>query len=392
MMIDKSNWGLSDKGFYVPTYDEILQSIREEYEARINMSIDWVPENALTEITAVFASTSHLAFTGLGAVYGGTDPDTATGYQLDAISALTGVRRLRATYSAVVLTLTGDPGVTVPEGKMVEDSQKQRWMLTEDATIGTGGTVDAVAMAVETGPVAAGPGTVTIIVTPVFGWLSVTNAAAATPGRNRETDGELRLRRQQSLQVQRGGSLKAIRRALLELEFIRSAVVLENDTDSEQVIAGMDVPAHSVVPVIFSTDVGGGLSLATSRELVARTLYASVVAGVKCYGEDDSATLIGGDGVEKTIEWTYASGVTVNVAVTVTGVTPSSIEEDVEDIVKAYFDGLAVGEDVRRLPIVVAVGQLPGVTSVSVALNGSAADIPLTEIQVGVIGTVTTND
>jgi uncharacterized phage protein gp47/JayE len=385
-----TQWGLTPTGFYVPSLDEIQTKLRAEYEARIGMSIDWTPENALTDLTAVYAARVHEGFVALGAIYDGTDPDTATGYQLDAICTISGVRRLAATFSTVTLTLSGDVGITVPAGKQVEDSERQRWIITEDATIGSGGTVDVIARASETGPVTIGAGEVTIIVTPVFGWLSVTNAAAAVPGRARETDGELRQRRQLSLQQLSGGSLKGIRRKLLELPFLRSATVLENDTDAPATVAGMTVPAHSVVPILYSRENNGQLTEPADRIQVARALYASVVAGVKCYGEDDSAQVIGGDGVAKTIEWSYATAVTVNVGVTLFGVSASTWTDTVEDVVEDYFDNLFVGDTVRRLPLILAIANaIPGLQDVEVLLNGVDADVVLTETQLGALGTVT---
>ena len=61
-----------------------------------------------------------------------------------------------------------------------------------------------------TGATVAGIGAIDAVVTPVAGWTSVTNAAAANVGQDRESDQDLRARRQASLQVSGASSIAAL--------------------------------------------------------------------------------------------------------------------------------------------------------------------------------------
>lgn len=382
-----SDYGLTDKGLNVPTYQDVLDQMIASYEADTGTTVDRSPDSALFQIFAVHAARYEEQWEGLQAIYDGQDPDTATGHQLDRICAITGIRRIPAAYSTVELLLTGDPGVTVPAGKWAEDTNRQRWQLTEDATFDAGGEATVTARADKTGPITAEAGTVTIIVTPVAGWTDVTNPAAASKGRDQETDAELRQRRQLSLQVLGRGSLKAIRAKLLELDFIDAAVVLENDTPVDQVIDGIGtVPPHSVVPVIYSEQPPD----AQKRREIAKVLYSNVVAGVRCYGIDVDATVIADDGIPKQIGWSYATNVDVSVTVQVDGVDPSSVEEEIQTEVQDYFGSLAVGDAVRRLAILGRVATIDGIEAAEVLLNGSSADVEMSEIQVAILVTPVT--
>lgn len=81
------------------------------------------------------------------------------------------------------------------------------------------------------GPVAAPANSVTEIVTPISGWISVNNPEAGLLGRNRETDAELRLRRLRSLRILGAGTVEAIRsRVLQEVPGVTNVFVFENVT------------------------------------------------------------------------------------------------------------------------------------------------------------------
>lgn len=79
------------------------------------------------------------------------------------------------------------------------------------------------------GPIPVPANTLTQIVTPLAGWLSLTNSEEGTLGRYVETDAALRLRRLQSLKLLGRGTVEAIRAQLLAAG-ATSALVFENRT------------------------------------------------------------------------------------------------------------------------------------------------------------------
>lgn len=380
----KKGFGLTDKGLKIPRYADFLELGIASYEAETGCKINREPGDALYSMLVVSARQYAETAATIQAVYDGQDPDNAVGVQLDALCSISGIRRHRKSISTATLELTGDPGVTVPDGKRIEDANGLWWIVKDAAKFGPNGKATANAVASEPGP--HGPTDLNAkvhIVNPVYGWQDV-KFTSISRGRYQESDSDLRRRRVQSLQIRGTGSCKAIRARLLALPFIKAAVVLENDTRYPKTVGGIpNVPANSVVPVIYSDDADGKLTDIERIKQVARVLYEHVVAGVKCYGTDQSGTIIGEDGGEKKIQWTYAENVPVTIEVQVTGVNPASITGEVEKNVKAYMDTVQVGDPVRRLPIIVAVGKIAGITDVTVLLNGVDADVTVTEVQTG---------
>lgn len=94
------------------------------------------------------------------------------------------------------------------------------------------------------GPISAPANSLTEILTPVAGWVSLTNPQAGITGRNQETDAELRLRREQSLHLLGAATVEAIRSRLLqEVDGVTSVTVFENVTLTQDPFT-----------VVFSTD------------------------------------------------------------------------------------------------------------------------------------------
>ncbi|RAL23045.1 hypothetical protein DL240_09165 [Lujinxingia litoralis] len=386
-------WGLSDQGLEVPRFADYLTLIRDQYEAETGLQLDWGRDTFLGNITALMAQQLDQNAQLLHAVYDAQDPESASGVHLDKLCALTYVTRIPARASTVTLELTGDVGVTVPAGQHVEDNARQRWITDQAVTLieqeGQGkAQVDA--HSEEVGNINADAETITKIITPVAGWLSVTNPQKATAGRERETDSELRQRRKLSLQVQGGSSCAAIRGKLLALDFVKSAEVFDNPSNSTKTIAGVTAPPHTVVVYIYGKNSDGSLQDADQKREVAEVLYTTLSAGVRTAGNDESWAVTTADGAQNVVQWSYSEAVPVDVIVTLTGVNLTSVVVDATtNIIQAHFRALRVGETVHRLPLIVALAKLDGVTGVEVLFDGVDADVDVEPYQVATTGVPT---
>lgn len=377
-----NDWGLTDKGLNLPRTADFLRMIREGYEARTGLNIDWEHDTALGTLTAIFAEQlGHLAGV-LMAIQDSKDPEKATGHSLDALCNLVGITREPARSSTVTLRLEGHTGTTVPAGKIAEDNNGQRWVLTEEVTLEEDEEADEEASAEveaeadETGPIDAQAGAIDSIVTPVAGWKSVTNPEKPTMGADRESDAALRRRRRRSLQIVGGSSRGAIRAALLDVEGVASAEVFDNPKSEPRTVTNFEAPPHSVIPYVMGTEPDGSLANEQIKIDVATVLMDRVVAGVVTAGVDEEMTAVTVDGTKTPVRWSTPELVEVDVEIVVEGVDPEVVEDEVRDRVDDYFDELLVGEDVRRLPILVEIARVEGVTAAEVKLarDGSPED------------------
>ena len=170
------------------------------------------------------------------------------GVHLDAIGSVADVRRLQATRSRVVATLTGVGGITVPAGSRAKTTDGDEWETTEDVVLQTTG-IDVVMQAVDTGPVMAAAGALTRIVTGIEGWESATNAAAAVPGRTRQDDDAYKRLYRMRAAHSSVAPLEGLRAALTEAGAARAAV-LDNPTNAAVMRQLWTLPPHAVFAIV----------------------------------------------------------------------------------------------------------------------------------------------
>ncbi len=356
------------------TAAEYFEELVSGYEAATGAVIDRERDMVLAPLFAAVAD-RHGAFDeGLQATREQLDPSKATGTDLDAICNLVGVLREQASASTALVTLTGTTGTVIPSGALVEGGgadNRARWLLLNPVTIGGGGTAAGEVEAAVAGLVEAGAGEINKVVSVVSGWTGVTNAAAAVPGQEIESDQALRSRRQRALQ---GGSssVNAIRRALEALPDVQVAIVLENDTNADLVLSGLTLTPHALAVVVYPEQ-----DTTAKREALARALYAASSAGIELLG-DELATVTGADGRAKNVRWREAVADAVPVAATLTlapGYTLGLVSAAVRAAIEAYFEALRVGDVVRQLRLCAAVASASiGIEGASVTVDGVAAD------------------
>jgi hypothetical protein len=186
--------------------------------------------------------------------YNSKDPNKAKDVDLDIVCSLTGTKRSMGSPSNVALTLGGVAGTVILAGKLVQSSPSgATWAIDNNVTIGGGGTVSATATCTVNGATQANIGTITRIVNTVGGWQTVTNPSVATPGTNKQNDSSLRLERAKSVSRPGNNQVDNMLGEIFSVAGVRRAVVLENDTDTDD-FYGNGLPANSIAPIVDGGD------------------------------------------------------------------------------------------------------------------------------------------
>lgn len=381
--------GIDQTGFVVRTYTEIVESIREEYVQREGSGRipDWARNKVQGIITTIIALALSELWLSLQQVYDSFRPSSATGEQLDNLCELVGVSRRGATFSTVELSLTGSAGVSVPAGQIVQDVAGFQWVTLEDVILpGT-----TIARSNTLGAVQAPATTINQIVSAITGWTGVTNPLPASPGQNRETDPELRLSRLRRLQRGTTSTEGGVRSALEDLDFVGTALVIDNDSDTTLVVGPYSIPRKAFLPVVFPSTL-----TAEQRTQVAQTILDTKPLGIQSFGPE-TEVIVSPSGVNRTIGFALASAVGVDIEVDVTvasGFTFDEVREQILLGIRTYFLGLGAGARVNLLQLFRVVGSVEGARSASITLARAgdpkvAADLVLTITEYPVEGTFT---
>ena len=259
-------------GIQVQTFQEIYDELATGYRAIYGEDINLDPDSPDGQRVAI-ETQLVLDSQSFGALeYNQRDPDFALGQSLNSIIKLSGITRRPATRSQVDVTVVTDRPLTLPIDYAVEDDLGQSWSTLAVRTL-TAGTTTVTLFAVNFGAVEADADTIVNPVTVVIGVLSVTNPLAATVGIDEETDQELRIRRNRSLETPQSSSTGRMFTALASVPNVIDVAVYENDTPTTDADG---IPAHSLWVVVEGGAVSAIVETMTKNKTGGKGMVGSV--------------------------------------------------------------------------------------------------------------------
>lgn len=239
-------------GISIQTYQEIYDELAAAYKLIYGNDIDLSANTPDGQRVGIEAQ-ARLDLQSYGAaIYQQMDPDFAIAQALNRIIKLSGLTRRPASRSQVDVTINVDRNLTLPDDYQVEDDLGQVWESDGTQSLTTGNNTVTL-FAENFGAVEADAGTVNEPVTIVIGVQSVTNSAAATVGQDEETDEELRIRRNRSLENPATSTIGGLFAVLGDLSGVTDLAVYENDQDTTDV--ARDIPPHTIWCVVQGGDV-----------------------------------------------------------------------------------------------------------------------------------------
>lgn len=274
-------WGLTPDGFVAKTLEEIEAGMVQKQRDNIDPGIDTSQFGLVGQLNGIMASEIASVWELAEAVNDSQDPAKAAGAAQDALYSLTGTPREDAQASAVLCDSTLLTGTTIGIGEAiasVSGNPSARFANVEPLVNISGITavVSARFEALETGPVVANAGTLTVRETLVAGWEAVTNPEDATLGSNIESDAAYRNRAADELAAQGGGTVDGIRANLLQLETVIAVGVVENTT----MVTSVDgLPPKSFCAVVHSSPGAG------DDQAIADEIWRLKPAGIQAFGD-----------------------------------------------------------------------------------------------------------
>lgn len=237
----------TNTGIEIQTYQEIYDELATGYRSIYGNDINLEPNSPDGQRVAIEAQARLDLQSFALFLYTMLDPDTASGLSLNRVIKYAGITRRPSTRSQVDINVTTDRALTLPGDYTIEDDLGQLWTTTEEVIIGSATTESVTFFAVDFGAVEADSATITQPVTVVLGVTGVTNPLAATVGIDEETDEELRIRRNKSLETPTSSSAGRMFTALGSVANVTDVVVYENDSASTDADG---IPAHSLWVII----------------------------------------------------------------------------------------------------------------------------------------------
>lgn len=328
--------GVTETGFEAKRLADILTDAESDMSAIVDpasgqtLQPDFGSEDPAMQVVKVPLDAVGTAWEAMQLVSTQFDPTKAVGAFLRGLVQLNGVTAQPASASSVTLALTGTIGTVIVAGQLVSDANNAvQWETLDSVLLDGSGNGTVAARAVTVGPISAAAGTITNIVTPVAGWATVTNPAAAIEGRLAETDTQLRQRRRRSTYAPAASPVEAVYSNLSNVTGVTFARVYQNNT---LVTDSRGIPGKSVAAVVV-----GGEDLDIAYSLLERT---GIVA--QFYG-DESLTLYDLQNEPYDVRWTRPDPVdvyvTAEIRITNVATFPVNGPEQMRENIIAYAAG-----------------------------------------------------
>lgn len=362
-------------GLHIPTYADILEDLVQQAKLIYGQDIYLDNDSQDYQFISAFAAKAYDVMQGIVLAYNSRSPAFAVGSALAGLVRLNGIKPLSATASTATVTLTGTAGAQIIGG-IVADANNIQWALPGTVTIGNEGTVDVLATCKQLGAVAAPAGTITQIVTPARGWTSVTNDAAATLGKEAETDAQLRARQKISVANPGQAIVTSIEGAIAAIDGVKRRRVYENYTDSED---ENGLPPHSITAVVDGgKEYDIALQIFLHKSPGCGTNGAVTVPVIDKYGETCN------------IKFDRPTEVPIFVEVTVKKLQGYSNDNVIINAIVEYIESLEIGDDVYASSLIgAALSAMPSLTTPtftvsSVKIGKAASSLSTVDIAIAI--------
>lgn len=293
---------IDENGLQLKTFDVILDELKEKMKAIYGDDINVETNSPDGQMLNIFAQAGTDIREVVQRIYDILDLDNATGINLDRACALIGIWRKAGTRTITPITITTTEACTLTgyaqdptNAYTVQDNAANRWQLVN--TYAFAGA-DAISLSFQSeiiGKQETTPNTITTPVTLVLGVASVNNPTIATiVGEDEETDFELRTRAKRSIMLASVGFTDSLYAALMSLDGMDSARILENYTS---VVDANGTSPHSIHVITSGS---------ASNEDIANTIMQKRSAGCGMDGEI-TYSVMNADGYPIDIKWSVVT-------------------------------------------------------------------------------------
>lgn len=359
---------LTSTGLDVADYPTIKRAILKKYQEIYGSDID------ISDATAdgVFVETlSLMIFNILQNVkflYSNLDIRTASGTFLESLCALTGVYRKEATKSRAQLELTNldSNSITIGGDNQLEfiDQSGITWStnvsLKDSITIESNKTLLVDVYCNEVGPISAPVGWINQLIDNVYS-LTINQINSAVKGSYKETDGELRSRRNEIISSQGLSVLSSLRGALFNISGIEDVVIYNNpEITNATSLDDTTIKPKSIYVVLRKKD-----NVQISDSKIGSTIYEKLTPGINT-SEFDGQSNTGeskmhnylqtsylGEGSESVkVYWKEAKGINEGLSIEISykpGRYFSTIDDNtlitMRDTLQQYLNNLSINKE-----------------------------------------------
>lgn len=303
--------GLTEKGYVMPTYEEILNRQIEKAKSLFGENINTDTTSILGKFIRITTDELLSVYELVNDTYYARFPQYATGVQLDRLGTFAGITRNLATPAQHRITISGTEGYEVPSGFLVGTTTGITFYTVVPVTLGATPT-SATVLCTENGSI-DNVSNITEIINPDGNVSGITYVSLMVAGEDVETDKAFYSRLTEAIAGSGNTTSGAIIGSVSKVPGVHKVNLVENDTDQER----DGIPARS-----FEVYVDGD---SASDYDIAKAIFDKKPVGIPTYGTT-TVTVSDAGGYLHTVK--FSRTVKVSIEIKMWLVTTNTFEDD----------------------------------------------------------------
>ena len=357
------DFGLHKRGFLAPTYEEVLDSVIDDFQQRFGTDLVMTSNSNAGILARLIAWRITLLIQELQKTYYSAFISTASDSSLDRIGANLDLPRKVAEPSFATIQVETDDAYLIEAGEQFETDDGVVFDLIKDITtsqnkdgkwIGTG-TVQSVDTGDFTNVL---PNTITIVSNPDENIISVTNPEKATGGQDDESDSDYRARLIMENVAKPGPSNAGVKSALMNLPGVRQVNIVENPN--------ADADKYGNPPYSVHVFCLGG-----KEDEIAQCLVDRVAAGITLVGNKVGLAK-DATGTPQTIHFDYAKDKPIHARVHIRTTDEWDVDDGanyIKEDIASYINGLLMGSTVYLTKLYPSIYSIEGVGEATIEIG-----------------------
>lgn len=395
-MANIESWGVTDKGYYCPTFDDIIAEKNKKAKTLFGQDFDTDEKSFAGKLFQINAA-AELKLCQIGEdIYYSIFPNTAKGLSLDRVCEFVNLQREGGGSAVHRLKVYGEEDYVIPAGTLFKDSKTSmefyslhRVAINNEEAAQEEGVFTYYAN-VEVQCVQSGEsGNTTNIDSLVevdTHIYSVTYDAQLSYGTPLETDPELREKFSKVINGLGTSNDAAIKANVLRVSGVNDVIIIDNNTDENIVISDDLTITNGSYAIIVHSD---GMTEQNDND-IAQAIFEKQPFGITQCG-NKSVIVKDDSGTEHTVKFTYVAITTINVSITIKkdNTFTSDGEQAIRDNVTKYINGLGIGDEVVYSRLYDYIYNVTGVHKVTdITLNDGKTDIEIPKINIAKVGSI----
>lgn len=389
--MSQEDWGLTDKGYYCPTFEEILDQKIKRASELFGDDIATGGATPLGKLLRIEAAEDHKIYEEQEEVYYSLSPVTATGVSLDRLCALVGIKRNVAICAKHLIRVYGTQGTVIKAGMLFRTTAGVKFYATSDAVITKfEGNIndndmyyaEVIVQCTEAGTV----GNVYNINAPVTvssGISSVQYYSTITEGENTETDDALRSRYNTVVNGMGSNTAASIIANVLKVNGVHGCKIRNNTSLNDIVISDkLTVTADTYAVIVYA---GSDI-----RDEIAEAIYQKMPVGVRQSGTEE-IYITDDAGEEQLVRFTFVDEITADVSVScqITSEFSKDGTAEIRSNIEDYINGLELGETLVWSQLYKCIYAVSGVVDTeTLTVAGGTNNLTATSTDIIRCGTV----